>query len=174
MGNFRSNNRGGFGGRSGGSRFNSDRNRFGEGRGFGRRERGPPEMHDATCSKCGKRCQVPFKPTGSKPVLCSDCFRQNDGSQSNFSSRNQEIKSGASSEQLNQINKKLDKILAVLQELEIDVGDDEDEYSDDDLEEDEEDLEEDDNDLNSDSDEDLDDDSDESSEEDSEDKSENV
>jgi CxxC-x17-CxxC domain-containing protein len=31
-------------------------------------------MHKATCSDCGKTCEVPFKPTGEKPVFCSDCF----------------------------------------------------------------------------------------------------
>jgi CxxC-x17-CxxC domain-containing protein len=36
--------------------------------------RAPREMHDATCSNCGKATQVPFKPTTGKPVYCSDCF----------------------------------------------------------------------------------------------------
>lgn len=39
-------------------------------------DRGPREMHPATCSSCGKPTQVPFKPTSGKPVYCSDCFRQ--------------------------------------------------------------------------------------------------
>ncbi|MDD2444767.1 MAG: hypothetical protein PHX15_01795 [Candidatus Nanoarchaeia archaeon] len=33
-------------------------------------------MHKAICSKCGKECEVPFKPTEGRDVLCSDCFRQ--------------------------------------------------------------------------------------------------
>ena len=36
---------------------------------------GPREMFSATCSTCGREAQVPFQPTGSKPVYCSDCFR---------------------------------------------------------------------------------------------------
>jgi len=32
-------------------------------------------MFQAVCAECGKSCEVPFKPTGSKPVLCRDCFR---------------------------------------------------------------------------------------------------
>lgn len=40
----------------------------------GRRSSGPREMHSATCASCGKTCQVPFQPTGEKPVYCSDCF----------------------------------------------------------------------------------------------------
>jgi CxxC-x17-CxxC domain-containing protein len=35
---------------------------------------GPREMFSATCSSCGREAQVPFRPTGSKPVYCSDCF----------------------------------------------------------------------------------------------------
>jgi CxxC-x17-CxxC domain-containing protein len=41
-----------------------------------------PDMHKATCSTCGNICEVPFKPTGSKPVYCNDCFRNNGGSDS--------------------------------------------------------------------------------------------
>jgi CxxC-x17-CxxC domain-containing protein len=37
-------------------------------------ERGPREMFSATCSNCGREAQVPFRPNGSKPVYCSDCF----------------------------------------------------------------------------------------------------
>ena len=43
--------------------------------GFQRRDfGGPREMHKATCSKCGKECEVPFKPTQGKPVYCKDCY----------------------------------------------------------------------------------------------------
>ena len=34
------------------------------------------EMHDAVCSECGENCQVPFKPSGDKPVKCQECFRK--------------------------------------------------------------------------------------------------
>ena len=37
-------------------------------------QRGEREMFTATCSECGKECQVPFKPTEGKPVYCSECF----------------------------------------------------------------------------------------------------
>jgi CxxC-x17-CxxC domain-containing protein len=39
-----------------------------------RGDRGTREMFSATCSSCGREAQVPFRPTGSKPVYCSDCF----------------------------------------------------------------------------------------------------
>ena len=34
------------------------------------------QMHEVTCDECGKRCEVPFKPSGDKPVYCSDCFEK--------------------------------------------------------------------------------------------------
>ena len=36
----------------------------------------PREMHNATCANCGTTTQVPFKPTGERPVYCRDCFRR--------------------------------------------------------------------------------------------------
>ncbi len=47
---------------------------------FGNRDRERPQMHEAICSDCGKRCEVPFKPTGDKPVYCSQCFSSHRGS----------------------------------------------------------------------------------------------
>ncbi len=44
---------------------------FSRGRSF---SSGPREMHKATCSECGKECEVPFKPTEGRPVFCRDCF----------------------------------------------------------------------------------------------------
>lgn len=138
MGNFRSNSRDGFRNRSGGSRFGQRQggSRFG-GRGGGSRsfssDRKPAQMYDATCSNCGKPCQVPFRPMGTKPVLCSDCFRKTSGENSFAPRGNGQSSSGISSEQFAQLNTKLDKIIAILQELELDVSeDDEDEDFDDD------------------------------------------
>lgn len=36
---------------------------------------GQREMFSATCASCGHEAQVPFRPNGSKPVYCSDCFQ---------------------------------------------------------------------------------------------------
>lgn len=47
----------------------------GYGAGGGGYSRGPREMFDATCARCGNETQVPFRPTGARPVYCSDCFR---------------------------------------------------------------------------------------------------
>ncbi|MFH0832394.1 MAG: CxxC-x17-CxxC domain-containing protein [Candidatus Aenigmatarchaeota archaeon] len=45
-----------------------------ESRGGFKRDFGPREMHKATCSECGKECEVPFKPTEGKPVYCKECY----------------------------------------------------------------------------------------------------
>ena len=34
------------------------------------------EKHKATCSECGKECEVPFKPIEDRPVYCRDCYRK--------------------------------------------------------------------------------------------------
>lgn len=62
---------------------------FGNKGGFG--NRGPKEMHKAKCATCGKDCEVPFKPSGNKPVYCNDCFVKDDssrGSRRDFGHRN--------------------------------------------------------------------------------------
>lgn len=61
MANFKRDNRGGGG-------------KFGK-KNFGARD-AKTQMHDAVCNKCGKRCQVPFRPTGQRPIFCSDCFEK--------------------------------------------------------------------------------------------------
>lgn len=32
------------------------------------------EMFKATCAECGRPCEVPFRPSGDRPVYCKDCF----------------------------------------------------------------------------------------------------
>ncbi len=67
----------GGGGRSFGG---GNRGGFSGGRGgFGGRDGGRPQMHQATCSECGKDCEIPFRPTGSRPVFCSSCFEKQGG-----------------------------------------------------------------------------------------------
>src|SRR6476469_9589296 len=51
---------------------------YGGGGGYGR-ERAPRQMTEVTCSNCGKETEVPFVPTGDRPVYCSDCFSQMGG-----------------------------------------------------------------------------------------------
>lgn len=64
----------------GGSGFKKrDDNRGGGRGGFGGRR---SEMHQAVCTQCGSKCEVPFRPTGNKPVFCDACFRGNDNRES--------------------------------------------------------------------------------------------
>ena len=66
----RGGDRGGRGGFGGGSRGGFSGGSRGGDRG------GARAMYSATCAECNKPCEVPFKPTGNKPVLCSNCFAE--------------------------------------------------------------------------------------------------
>jgi CxxC-x17-CxxC domain-containing protein len=35
------------------------------------------ELTRVQCAKCGNACEVPFRPTGDRPVYCRDCFGKN-------------------------------------------------------------------------------------------------
>ena len=81
-------------------------------------------MYDAVCSNCGKDCQVPFRPTGEKPVLCRDCFRQSGGQQQTRrpdersfqrpSFQNNAPQNNQYKAQLDALTIKVDKILEIL------------------------------------------------------------
>jgi len=84
------------------------------------------EMFSATCANCGKQCEVPFRPTGSKPVLCRDCFQNNRGSDSrrperrtfdrpDFNRDDNRSRTSDYTAQFEMLNAKMDKILALLQ-----------------------------------------------------------
>lgn len=34
------------------------------------------QLYEIKCSKCGNQTEVPFKPSGDRPVYCRDCFMQ--------------------------------------------------------------------------------------------------
>ncbi|MFH1055705.1 MAG: CxxC-x17-CxxC domain-containing protein [Candidatus Altiarchaeota archaeon] len=93
--------RGGFGGFD----RRGPENRFSGG--FRRGEpggRSRPQMHEAVCSKCKQRCEVPFKPSPTKPVYCSACFRKDEP----------EKRPSNLSDELGRINDKLDRIMRAL------------------------------------------------------------
>jgi CxxC-x17-CxxC domain-containing protein len=123
MGNFNRDDRG-SGGYRGGFSQGGGRGGFSHsgGSGFGRGgDRGDRQMFDATCSNCGKACQVPFRPTNGKPVYCSDCFEKM-GSRSDRSSSDRPRfddrphgPQGQGGPDLSAINAKLDKILSILE-----------------------------------------------------------
>lgn len=41
-----------------------------------RKQQHKKKLYDATCSKCGVKTQVPFKPIEGKEVFCRDCFKK--------------------------------------------------------------------------------------------------
>ncbi len=104
-------------------------------RGFGKREFHKPrfnnsggrsEMFQTICAKCGKSCEVPFKPSGSKPVFCRDCYTKDPGARDpnrfqdkptfkpNFEKRDP-IKPQRNP-QLDALERKVDQILKILTE----------------------------------------------------------
>jgi CxxC-x17-CxxC domain-containing protein len=129
MGDYNQDNR--FGGGRGGSRYG--------GRDSGRRSFGDRDsvrtMHKATCASCGSECEVPFRPSGERPVYCSNCFRKrnNDEGGSGESDRRPRFEqrrtsspsegsgnagaqiNGQIAEQLKSLNFKLDKIISFLE-----------------------------------------------------------
>jgi CxxC-x17-CxxC domain-containing protein len=73
-------------------------------------------MFPATCAECGDRCEVPFKPNGSKPVLCRNCFKGGSNDRPMRSERHEHSDRGSNdiSGQLSAINEKLDAIIEAL------------------------------------------------------------
>jgi CxxC-x17-CxxC domain-containing protein len=78
----------------------SKRRDSGKGKRSNGRNKPELEMTKVTCSACGEKCEVPFKPTSSKPVYCSNCY-----SKDNNKTSNKDFKI---------INEKLDRIMEAL------------------------------------------------------------
>lgn len=114
MSNFNRNDKPGF-------KRDFGRNNFGKPRFSDRGERS--EMHKAVCDKCGKNCEIPFKPSMGKPVYCRECFtKNNEGGENRFQDRSarrpdynrQDHVSAPRGGQLEAIERKLDKIIKIL------------------------------------------------------------
>ncbi|HNW55774.1 MAG TPA: hypothetical protein PKN62_01720 [bacterium] len=124
--------RGGRGDRFGGqSRFGGSRGPRRDNDRFDRSDR--PMMHQAVCAECGQDCEVPFKPSGNKPVLCDFCFgKQRDSfsgdrfggrdsgrresSRPSFDrpERSERVSGDQYKQQFEMLNEKLDSILRLL------------------------------------------------------------
>jgi len=37
------------------------------------------QLYSVKCANCGKQTEVPFKPSGDRPVYCRDCYMQKKG-----------------------------------------------------------------------------------------------
>lgn len=111
-------NRSGGGNRSfANPRFNNDRK----------------EMFSATCANCGKQCEVPFRPTGNKPVLCRECFQSNRGSDFQRTERRSFDRQSSNRDenrnnvpdytaQFDMLNAKMDKILNLLTQTQVEAA----------------------------------------------------
>lgn len=73
-----SKSKGGFNGKSDFGRRNNDRIDKNDRNDRGGRGGERPELFKATCDKCHKSCEVPFRPSGDKPIYCRDCFVNKD------------------------------------------------------------------------------------------------
>ncbi len=75
----------------------------------------------ATCSNCQMICEVPFKPNGSKPVFCNNCFRTDGGatrsSEKPVYRSTPQIGNSDIEKQLLAIHIKLDLILAAISKV---------------------------------------------------------
>lgn len=108
---------GGHGGGHGGFRGGFGGNKFGGGFSKGR-------MFPAVCSGCGNECEVPFKPTGERPVYCNQCFSDSGrgpaGPKKEFRPQHFEEKPKAAGNneelkvQFEKLNAKMDRILKIL------------------------------------------------------------
>lgn len=127
----------GFGGKSGGGRKFGGKD-FGP-RSFGSRSGGftdkyatRPQLFRATCAECGDECQVPFKPNGSKPILCGNCFKKDDSRKPMRTERgafgrpkfgesrmpaSRPADTGRLEERLEELSMKLDRVLREIESL---------------------------------------------------------
>jgi len=116
-GGFKNFNDRGFGG--------GNRGGFGGNRGGFDRNRNDRQMFSAVCDKCGQDCQVPFQPTGEKPVYCSNCFEKTsgrDGGNRDFGGSNRRFEARDTKDynqdntrsEIEILNKKMDKIIELL------------------------------------------------------------
>lgn len=117
---------------------NSRRGGF-DSRKFVKRDLGTKQKFDAVCADCRKDCQVPFRPTGKHDVFCDNCFRNKKGDENpdynskksfsrernSFEKRNSfernldlvsstPVYDGITKQQFELIDKKLDRILNIL------------------------------------------------------------
>ena len=113
MSNYNNRNYNSGGGRSGG--------------GYRGRDSGRREMFSAVCDECGNNCEVPFRPSGDKPIYCSACFEGKGGSGGGSSNRSDQRSQRGTTyektddtnkkllEQVTSLNSKLDRVLKVLE-----------------------------------------------------------
>lgn len=118
MGEFRKGASFGGGKRPGGFRSGGGRPSFGRKGGFGgprRHDDERPQMFNARCAQCGDSCEVPFRPSGERPVFCKNCFgdkRDAPASKPQMADKRiDDLK-----RQIDSLHKKMDTIVRLLEE----------------------------------------------------------
>jgi len=71
-------------------------------------------MYKVTCDKCGDECEVPFQPTGGKPIYCSKCFDKGDKGGKGNRGGNSGSDFIQFKEQFEMLNIKLDRLIKAL------------------------------------------------------------
>lgn len=127
MGNFQGGGNGGGGYRGGGG-FRGGNSGGGRSN-FRGGDRGEVTMHKAVCDECHKNCEVPFRPSGDKPIYCSDCFSSKKGNDDRGPKRDFNDRPTQSSfvkpapvqndmaKQLSDIKTKLDRLTSAIERL---------------------------------------------------------
>ena len=64
-------------------------------------------MFEAQCDRCGERCEVPFRPTGERPVYCRACFGRDGGAGGGKGGDQVKV-------QLEALNAKMDRLIKLL------------------------------------------------------------
>jgi len=78
---------------SGGSNYSKPFRRFDNSQRFGRGRGGQDNNYrersftKAICADCKAECEVPFKPTGDRPVYCKECFAKHKGGGGSFKAK---------------------------------------------------------------------------------------
>lgn len=75
------------------------------------------QMYTVICDECGKKCEVPFKPSGDKPIYCEECFREKGDGREGKSRDRRGQRDNRIQEQIDIINSKLDYLIKELEEF---------------------------------------------------------
>ena len=79
---------------------------------MGRQSFREKRIYRAVCDECGNDCDVPFRPSGDKPVYCDNCFK---GPGRDNKGRSKDRDGEDLQKQIDLINTKLDKILQTME-----------------------------------------------------------
>ncbi len=82
----------------------------------GRSDFGEKRMFQAVCDECGSSCEVPFRPSGDKPVYCNNCFGKDKGDSFKPETKADRAEAPVSKSSLDSLHTKLDKVIKALED----------------------------------------------------------